>query len=94
MATAEGAVGFLEVLLMALRSLLIQKLVGDAHFNDPNLKMMEFLAKDSDTKTFLYQFDHHSEHSVMELTLNSKLGREGKCKVSLLAVFILLYFIL
>lgn len=58
--------------------LLNQKIITDAYFNAPNMQVVEFLAKDNDTKTFMYQFDHRVKNSLMHLFLNETQTRDSE----------------
>ncbi|KAK8391506.1 hypothetical protein O3P69_017223 [Scylla paramamosain] len=49
---------------------IITKAAGDRYFLAPNMMTVEFHAKDPSTKTFMYQFDHPPEKSLMFLYAN------------------------
>lgn len=51
------------------------KLYGDRIFQAPNVQTVEFHAKEPTTKTFMYQFDHLSEMSIMSIYTNASSER-------------------
>lgn len=62
--------------LTAKDEYIITKAAGDRYFLVPNMMALEFHAKDPSTKTFMYQFDHPPEKSLMFMFINVTQERE------------------